>query len=278
MNKFLILGILIITALSGCSATFDKQGNFNARAAQLEDQSVSQLSSETAIHIHERSLQLWRPKDLEKGHSTTLVSQAALVSPDGYALAATHALTSGQVFTFHAKDASSNLLRVNHWDPDGIHHVNADGTERILTSAQFIPIREIHRFQDSDITLIQVRVEESKFFELSSSPPTEGHSLSYGYNPIIHRDLRGWSGKVTHLEATTPSTWKIKCNGAAIFGDSGGPVINESGQLVGNITGASVGILYLGKAKRVINIDLERVSTEKVKQAIEKDRRRPQNK
>ena len=274
MNKFLILSILIITVLSGCSATFDKQGNFNPRASQLENQSDSQLSNETAIYIHERSLQLWRPKDLEKGHSTTLVSQAALVSHDGYALAATHALTSGQVFTLHAKDASSNLLRVNHWDAEGIHHVNTDGTERIITKAQFTPIREVHRFQNSDIALIQVHVQESKFFELSSSPPVEGHSLSYGYNPIIHRDLRGWSGKVTHIETTPPSTWKIKCSGAAIFGDSGGPVINESGQLVGNITGASVGILSLGKAKRVIDIDFERISIEEVKQAIETDRNR----
>lgn len=276
MNKFLILGILIISALSGCSTTYDKHGNFNARAAQLKNQSVAQLSDELAIHIHERSVQLWRPKNLELGHSTTLVSQAALISPDGYAMATAHALDSGQVFTFHKKDASKERLRINHWDKEGFHHIDANGAGRTLTSAQFVPIRLVHQFEETDLALIQVLAGNSKFFKLSSTPLEKGAPLSYGYNPIIHRNLRGWSGKVMDIETPTPSTWKIKCSGAAIFGDSGGPVIDESGQLVGSITGASVSFLSIGKAKRVLDIDFERVSTDRIKQAIETDRKVPQ--
>ena len=272
MKKFFILSTLIISALSGCSTTFDKQGNFTDRATQLDNPDVSQLSDERAVFIHERSLQLWRPKDPEQGHKTTLVSQGALISHDGYTLAAGHAFNDSQVFTFHSRDAKNQLLRVNHWDTNGIHHINLDGTETVFKEAQFIPIRMVHRFEDIDLALIQAPVRNSKFFDLAPSPPEEGSSLSYCYNPIIHRDLRGLTGIVTDIETRKSSSWKIKGSGAAIFGDSGGAVTDQSGQLVGSITGARIGIFSLGKAKRVLDVDLERVSPQLIEQIIEKDR------
>lgn len=275
MNRVICLALAIIVTGPGCRATFDSQGNLTSPLSERPSNAVQALDPEQILFLHERSFQLWQPDHPDKGETTTLVSQAAFVSADGYALTAAHAIEPKPGFTFHRKGEPKEMLRVTHIDESGLHHFKLSGQEETLQRAKLHPVRVVKRFEDTDLALIQTTNPAPAHFELAPSPPQKGERLSYGFNPVIHPRLPGLEGIVTKVKQTG-SHWLIDCEGLAIFGDSGGSVINQQGQLVGNITGAGVSFFSWGKSKRVLRIEIEGMSADAIRQAIREDRQRTQ--
>ncbi len=271
VKKVLTLALITIVAGTGCRATFDSKGNLTAPLSEKKSAAVQALDTEQIVFVHERSFQLWRPEHSEEGKTTTFVSQAAFVSADGYALTAAHAVEPKSGFTFHRMDGQKEMLRVTHVDESGLHHFQLNGQKETVMKAKLRPVRVVKRFEDTDLALIQTTTPAPAYFELAPSPPQKGERLSYGFNPVIHPELRGLEGVVTKVEQSG-SHWLLECKGLAIFGDSGGSVINEKGQLVGNITGAAVSFFSWGKSKHVLRIEIEGISADTIQKAINEDR------
>lgn len=271
MRGSLCIGIILIVGATGCRATFDSDGNLTASALKGHAASAQQLTNSDAAFIHERSCQLWQPENPSEGVTTTLVSQAALVSKDGYALTAAHAVDGKGAFTAHRVEAPHNLVRVKRLDESGLHHFELNGPEEIVKQAKLEPVRVVKRFDDTDLALIQIAATTSVFFELAAHPPTAGSRIRYAFNPIIHPQLRGLEGTVTK-PTHSEDTWRLECQGAAIFGDSGGAAINESGYLVGNITGSRFNLFSNKMKPRILGIEIEGIAALTVKTAIQQDR------
>lgn len=263
---------LLLLSLTACKTTFDQHGNFKLHSGTKQQREWVLEDPKTIKRIQERSLQLWKPRIPGTDENVTFVSQAAFISHDGYALATGHSLDSGDVFTFHGARRGNPLLRAIHWDEKGIEHLSVNGTTSLYHHAKFIPVRVVHRFEEADLAIVQTKVQPTAFFSITETPPKKGDLLTYGYNPIIHRDLRGLSGAVTNVEAPGPRLWQADCEGAAIFGDSGGPVIDRAGTLTGLVTGARISYFSWGKSKRVIDIDIEGVAASLVREIILADR------
>ena len=277
VDRFIILALATVIFGTGCRATFDSKGNLKTPLSDLPSAPVQALDAEQVAFVRERSFQLWQPDHPEKGKTTTLVSQAAFVSPDGYALTAAHAVEPKPGFTFHRKVPPYEILRVTSIDSEGLHHFQLDGQEELLDKAQLRPVRVVKKFDGTDLALIRTTTPAPAHFEMVPEPPKEGDRLAYGFNPVIHPELPGLEGVVSKVNHTEPH-WKMDCEGLAIFGDSGGSVVNEDGHLVGNITGATVSLFSWGKAKRVLGIEVEGVSSGAVTRAIEDDRRKLESK
>ena len=263
---------LMLLCLSACKTTFDQYGNFKVHPGTKQQRESVLQNPQTIKWIQERSFQLWKPRIPGTEQKVTYVSQAAFISHDGYALATAHSLDEGDVFTFHAARTANPLLRAINWDENGIEHLDVNGSTSVYDHANFISVRIVHRFENADLAIVQTKVEDPEFFTLSKTPPKNGDLLTYGYNPIVHRDLRGLTGLVKNVEEPGPSLWQADCEGAAIFGDSGGPVIDRSGTLVGLITGARISYFSWRKSKRVLDIDIEGVSSSLIKKIIAEDR------
>jgi hypothetical protein len=258
--------------LSGCSPTFDERGNFRDPTALVGGEKYRLIDESNALFIAERTVQLWSPSVDEEIVSGTFASQAALISSDGYALATSHGLDAGDVFTFHQSAPPYQPLQVKKWDATGIYCRNLDGTETIIPVVDLIPTRVVHRFEHLDLAIIHTGLRDHKFFNLASSPPVSDETVQYGFNRLVHPDLRGLTAQFIEITHETDSGWKFETTGASNYGDSGSAAINEQRELVGCVTAGIFSKIPWGKNKRMLRVQIEGVASDPILEILTRDR------
>ncbi len=266
--------LLTFLALTGCQSTFDERGNLRAPRGPGHAHPYQPTKDPVKRFIAQRTLQLWEPAgDGKDEQNEAVVSQGAFITADGYALATGHSFDDGPAYSLHPNSHPDTLPRVVAWDKNGIQFDDGNGGTRLETAVQLHPVRVVHRFEAADLVLIHIPSQlQRSHFETTETPPKRNDSVSIGLNPIIHPELPGLTARVTRIDTKPSPSWTFQIEAAATFGDSGGPVLNASGTLMGLITGGNMSLLTPGKSKRVYDVTAEGLPASEIQNRIAKDR------
>ena len=97
--------------------------------------------------------------------------------------------------------------------------------------------REISRDVFNDLALMKIDIEDSAFIRLSGNNIKLGESIAVGGYPLV--DMLGGDIKINfgNVNSLSPSNnfSKIQIDAAVQPGNSGGPIINKYGELIGVI-------------------------------------------
>jgi S1-C subfamily serine protease len=164
--------------------------------------------------------------------------QATILTPDGYALTAAHVLADGPLSILTFQKPRPGTLALTAAGPVFYHPANPERPTKVrISQLESRPIRLVKRFQGTDLALVKLPTTSSQTFQLSKAPPAEGATLfAYGSN---------LSGNSSAGKSLGPSRRLLFGNGVIRSvvtsiplqkGDSGGPVMNDEGALVGIIS------------------------------------------
>lgn len=233
--------LLLLTGLSLLAASCQ---SFRTSGATHEEKTaalaahLAKWEGETLVNqfAAPRTIQLFSDLTLDPTSnriSAKSTGLATLLTPDGYALTATHVLDDGTVSILQLRYSRPGKLLLTkagaifkpRGDPDQAHRV----ANRHLKSG---PIRLVHRFPGADLTLVQLPMETALTFDLAARPPASDTTVfSYGSS------LSGSSsaGEIRRVRQKR-ETWQLTTSVPLRKGDSGGPLMDPAGRLVGIIS------------------------------------------
>jgi hypothetical protein len=256
-----MLRLLLIAAfaLTGCSSFY---------SSSPEEKLAAYSNHRSAWHLEEtpKEFGLSRSVQIIKGSSIIRsknrfsydggLGMGTLITRDGYALTAAHVITDPPLDTVLSISGSSSApgptihvhRQSSRFKPTG----NSQAPTRVtfpnkliayspdLESGTAVPVshitgrtlRIVKSFPERDIALIKLPVHTSVCFELRNKPPGDEDILFSSGNWAT--PYRGTSaGKMTSLNSNHPSAIVIRTTVPLAKGDSGGPVFDAEGRLVG---------------------------------------------
>jgi S1-C subfamily serine protease len=158
---------------------------------------------------------------------------AALLTADGYALTATHVLKDRPGTILRLKSPRPGKLMLTDAGPVFAPSGRPDEVTRVPNrSLEVVPVRVVHRFPGADLTLLHLPIRPTATFRLATRPP-DRDSTVFGSGSSLSGSAS--AGRILRTSQRS-QTWKLTTSIPLQRGDSGGPVMNPAGQLVGIIS------------------------------------------
>lgn len=201
----------------------------------------------------------------------TSTGQASVLTPDGYALTATHVLNDGPVSVLKLKSPRPGQLALTEAGPVYFSPRRPDQPQRVrISDLEALPIQIVLRFKGSDLALIKLPISSPRTFVMTDKPPAKGTPLfAYGSNLSGNSSAGRTHRVVDYRSVRTSSTIPhIYTSIPLQKGDSGGPVMNADGHLVGIIS-RSQSALFADSQTPTIAL---RISPHALRSIIDKDR------
>ncbi len=201
-----------------------------------------------------RSVQVYQGDHVRLSENTLSITggmgMASVISPDGYALTAAHVIDrKRRLDTILFEDESESPVHVQ-WatltftDRAGrvksrsrsLQLVSYGGGQPLVIgpAVEARQLRVVETFPNRDLALVKLPFEPSRWFEVAE-PPQEGTVLFAAGNSAT--PYAGPSaGKVVRVTRKKHSIKTIHTSAPLSSGDSGGPVFDEKGRLVGIVS------------------------------------------
>lgn len=182
------------------------------------------------------------------------IGMAAFITSDGYALTANHVVEEGSetgglaaaqrrnLFPVHVgtarmtiKDAQGRVKKEVDWVGYGGYSIYHRGSEKKVSfdDVTVSTLRVVKRFPSLDLALIRCGVKPTGHFEMASLPKS-GVSLFASGNPFRYRASA--AGEVTKIKGNRSGGESLHTTIPLSPGDSGSPVFDGRGRLVGIVT------------------------------------------
>ena len=195
-----------------------------------------------------RSVQLVDVEDFRRGDPEKLErGLATLISEDGYALTASHVAEQG--------DAVGVLLYFENEQPTGVVHLTmtrdplalgyaqlshaGDGSKsetpklvKITRKPLVIPIRMVHKFKGVDLSLIKIPGNYRYYFDAFDEEREVG-DVGFLSGSLLSEASGAAAGELTSFRLKGNEVWEIEGKIPQGPGDSGGPIFNRRGDLLG---------------------------------------------
>lgn len=273
------LAFYLLFIVSGCRATFDREGNIFKQNEHATKATYAKSNPERVDYVQQRSIQLWEPEQSPDGRiigfKDLKIGQAALITQDGYAITAGHVVDQQNVFTLHKSSEPFAAIKVSEFQKNGAILWPQAPTQNIETRLVWKPIRVIHRFKKLDLALIHTSVLPEFHFKMAEFKPQKGDQITVTLNPIVHRNDVAINGSVIKSQFfdETSNFWHCMTSAVARFGDSGGAVVNSRGNLVGLITTAKVALWSIkSNQPKVLSLDFTGADPKTIQYWIDRDR------
>ena len=182
------------------------------------------------------------------------VGLACFVTADGYALTANHVVKSPPhcVLTGGQKKGAQQLIYLTSGEAanSGGDKNESEPLEKKAVSLSYqvwnaggaktpsakiilkkVPVRIVFKWPESDLALIKIPLEKSRYFRVAMSPPKVGEVLFTPGNPI-RVAAQASAGQVLESSRREQS-YRLFTSIPLTPGDSGGPAADPSGTLVG---------------------------------------------
>ena len=141
------------------------------------------------------------------------------------------------------------------------HVIDGCSQSKITFKEKTINADLIATDQSLDLALLKVKVKPKNFLNLSSDPPEKLQKIyvaGYPFGKGLSDDLKFTQGIISSVKGFADNSNQIQIDAAINSGNSGGPIVNEDGDLIavavsGLDKSASEGIGFGIKANSVIN-------------------------
>jgi len=141
------------------------------------------------------------------------------------------------------------------------HVIEGCKQSKITFKDQSIDAEVIAKDQNLDLALLKAKVRSKEFLNLSSDPPKKLQKIyvaGYPFGKGLSDDLKFTQGIISSVKGFADNSNQIQIDAAINSGNSGGPIVNEDGDLIavavsGLDKSASEGIGFGIKANSVIN-------------------------
>ncbi|MDA0767065.1 MAG: serine protease [Verrucomicrobia bacterium] len=278
MKTSLPVILLLAAALSSCQ-TLDSNGATRhektaALAAHLAAWQPDLLVNQFA---QPRTVQLLSNPTLDPANrrlDAASTGQATLLTPDGYALTAAHVLQAGPVSVLRLRSPRPGQLALTSAGPVFFSPGKPERPTRLaIADLEALPIRLVHRFRGTDLALVKLPLNTAHTFQLADAPPPPGSTLfSYGSN-LSGNSSAGETLHLSRARSLSPaaSLWHLDTSIPLQKGDSGGPVMDASGTLVGIVSRGRTDLL----ANRITSTVAVGISPSTLRKLIDADRLNP---
>ena len=116
------------------------------------------------------------------------------------------------------------------------HVLDKTKNAKIIISGKEYESKIIATDQVNDLTVIKVKIEKNSFFSLADNDPQRLDriiAVGFGFGKNFSGDVKVTSGVVSALSGFSNNSSHIQIDAAIQSGNSGGPVINDNGCVVG---------------------------------------------
>ena len=146
-----------------------------------------------------------------------------------------------QVKTIHTNvnignSGSGFFINANGYMITNNHVLSKSKNAKIIISGKEYESKIIATDQVNDLTVIKVKIEKNNFFSFADKDPQRLDriiAVGFGFGKNFSGDVKVTSGVVSALSGFSNNSSHIQIDAAIQSGNSGGPVINDNGCVVG---------------------------------------------
>ena len=236
MNRF---GFLVLPCLLAAACqSFQTNGATREEKSAALQRHLVEWQPETLVNqfTAPRTIQLFAGLTLVPGTNRVTAEStglAALLTTDGYALTATHVLKDRPGALLKLKSPRPGKLMLTDAGPVFRPSGRPDDVTRVPNrSLEVVPVRVVHHFPGADLTLLQVPIRPAATFRLAAGPPAVDHTV-FGSGSTLSGSAS--AGSILRTKQRS-QTWRLTTSIPLQRGDSGGPVMDPAGRLVGIIS------------------------------------------